>query len=357
MVSRDGDDLAAQLELSSNEVIILHALRLQMMESDLNRERRDGNAERKRAVLAQFHQEFLAALKDAGEKLPAADLFAADSAADLAGAVHLRSRAMILLIDLMTFDPWPDKLGWAKGAREDALQSAADMLAGVSQSDFDSAVKEFDALLRQLKRKSIKWGRVAAATAVGLGAGVLTAGWAAPVVGGAIGASLGLTGAAATSAGLALLGGGSLAAGGFGVFGGTILLTGVGGVFVAGAAGATARFSRVGAAQVMADAIKMDLLAKLVIADSVDRDQKLRRVAEGLQSRINEFSDKINLMSERIATLRAEKKLAEDDRNRVSDENRVLKEEIAKLREDVAEAEKAKGTLEVVLDRLPAIRS
>lgn len=357
MVSRDGDDLAAQLKMSSRELVTLHALRLQMMESDLSRERKEANTERKRAVLDQFHREFLAAFDASGGEPPAADLFAAGTAADLAGAVHLRSRAMILLIDLMTFNPWPVNLGWAKGAREDALQSAADMLAGVSQSDFDAATAEFEALLRQLKRKSIKWGRVAAATAVGLGAGVLTAGWAAPVVGGAIGASLGLTGAAATSAGLALLGGGSLAAGGFGVFGGTILITGVGGAFVAGAAGATARFSRVGAAQVMADAIKMDLLAKLVIADSEDRDQKLRRVAEGLQNRINEFSDKINLMSERITILKAEKKLVEDDHKRVSEENRTLKEEITKLREDVAEAETARGTLEVVLDRLPAIRS
>lgn len=145
-----------------------------------------------------------------------------------------------------------------------------------------------------------------------------------------------------------MLGGGSLAAGGFGVFGGTILVTGVGGVFAASAAGATARFSRIGSAQVVADAIKLDLLAKLVLADAQDHDQKLRRVAEGLQSRINEFSDKINLLSERIANLKAENR-------RLDDENRSLKDELADLRADRAEAEKTRATLEVVLDRLPVL--
>jgi len=48
---------------------------------------------------------------------------------------------------------------------------------------------------------------------------------AAPVVGGAIGSSLlGLSGAAATNAGLAAIGGGSLAAGGFGMAGGAAIL-------------------------------------------------------------------------------------------------------------------------------------
>lgn len=161
---------------------------------------------------------------------------------------------------------------------------------------------------------------------------------------------MGFYGAAATSAGLAVLGGGSLAAGGFGVLGGTILVSGVGGVFAAGAAGAAARFTRIGAAAVVADAIKLDLLARLVLADSKDRDQKLRRVAEGLQNRINEFSEKINSLSERIASLKA-------DNKRLSAENSSLKEELAKLREDRAEAHNTRAILEVVLDRLPAIAS
>lgn len=58
---------------------------------------------------------------------------------------------------------------------------------------------------------------------------------AAPAIGGVIGTYAGLTGAAATSHGLAILGGGSLAAGGFGMFGGTVVVTAAG----AGLGGAT----------------------------------------------------------------------------------------------------------------------
>jgi hypothetical protein len=53
--------------------------------------------------------------------------------------------------------------------------------------------------------------------------------WAAgPALGGIIGGLSGLSGAAATKAGLALLGGGALAAGGLGIAGGLVILTGAG---------------------------------------------------------------------------------------------------------------------------------
>lgn len=343
----DADDLADQLTLTPDELVTLHALRLQMMRTDISQERRDARKQSKQLVFNEFQRNFLVALRSTGVAAPSGS-FGPDAAAELAGAIDSRSRAMILLIDLMTFNPWYPSGKWVSAARQEGLQRAVQQLAGVSQDDLDAATREFDALMRQLKRKSVKWGRVAAVSVVGLGVGAATAGWAAPAVGAAIGASLGLSGAAATSAGLAMLGGGSIAAGGFGVFGGTVLLTGVGGVFAAGAAGATARFSRVGSAEVIADAVKLDLLAKLVLVDSQDRDQKLRRVAEGLQSRINDFSEKINLLSERIAALKAENK-------RLGDENRALKDELSSLREDRSEAEKARATLEVVLDRLPAV--
>jgi pimeloyl-ACP methyl ester carboxylesterase len=51
---------------------------------------------------------------------------------------------------------------------------------------------------------------------------------AAPAIGGSIGAWSGLSGAAATSHGLAVLGGGAISAGGFGVAGGTAVVTAVG---------------------------------------------------------------------------------------------------------------------------------
>jgi len=342
------DGLADQLTLTESELATLHALRLQMMRTDISQERREVTRENKQRISNAFHTEFLVEMRSAGCQVRSSDLSDPDAAPRLAGGVQSRSRAMILLIELMTFNPWPPPMKWVAAARRESLRLASEQLAGLSSDDFDAATEEFDTLMRQLRRQSIKWGRVAVVSAVGLGIGVATAGAAAPAIGGVIGASLGLSGAAASSAGLAMLGGGSIAAGGFGMLGGTILVTGVGGAFGAGAAGATARFSRMGSAQIAADAIKLDLLAKLVLADAPDRDQKLRRVAEGLQSRINEYSDKINLLSERIAKLKAENK-------RLGDENRSMKDELADLRADRAEAEKTRATLEVVRDRLPVV--
>ena len=71
---------------------------------------------------------------------------------------------------------------------------------------------------------------------VGLGAAVLLV--LAPYLAGAIGGFMGLGGAAATSAGLALLGGGSLAAGGFGMGGGYVVLM-AGGAIIGYGSGST----------------------------------------------------------------------------------------------------------------------
>lgn len=70
-------------------------------------------------------------------------------------------------------------------------------------------------------KKKQRWRVIGTAAAAAV-AGIALAPFAAPAVGGTIGTYfLGLSGAAATSAGLATLGGGSLAAGGFGMAGGT----------------------------------------------------------------------------------------------------------------------------------------
>lgn len=68
---------------------------------------------------------------------------------------------------------------------------------------------------------------------------------AAPAIGGAIGVYTGLSGAAATSHGLAILGGGSLAAGGFGMAGGTMVVA-AGGAGLGTAMGASVATAYVG---------------------------------------------------------------------------------------------------------------
>lgn len=83
------------------------------------------------------------------------------------------------------------------------------------------------------RKEGYNWDAITKVACTGVGGAVLLAPaavFAAPAVGGAIGSMMGLSGAAATSAGLALLGGGSLASGGFGMVGGTCVLSALGGM-------------------------------------------------------------------------------------------------------------------------------
>jgi len=86
-------------------------------------------------------------------------------------------------------------------------------------------ITDYDLLL---KRDSVNLKRVGTISAVALGGAVVlgpAAFAAAPAIGGAVGAgALGLSGAAASSAGLAAIGGGAIAAGGLGMAGGAAIV-------------------------------------------------------------------------------------------------------------------------------------
>lgn len=100
-------------------------------------------------------------------------------------------------------------------------------------------------------RRNLALGsRVAAISVLSAGALATGAFFAAPAIGGAIGslsiAGGGYTGAAASSYGLALLGGGSIAAGGLGMAGGTAVVAAVGGA-LGGALGSSVTTAYIGA--------------------------------------------------------------------------------------------------------------
>lgn len=98
-----------------------------------------------------------------------------------------------------------------------------------SSNRIDSLTK-YDEFFRYEQRNLARAGKLVGAGTAALAVGVTGGLAAAPAIGGAIGATVGsYSGAAATSYGLALLGGGSLAAGGFGMAGGTIVVAAVGG--------------------------------------------------------------------------------------------------------------------------------
>ncbi len=106
------------------------------------------------------------------------------------------------------------------------------------------SLDEYMAWLEFERINASRVSTVAAASLAGLTVVAPMAFFAAPAIGGAIGAWGGLSGAAATSHGLALLGGGALAAGGFGMTGGTIVVA-ASGAAIGSAVGASVATSYV----------------------------------------------------------------------------------------------------------------
>ena len=103
--------------------------------------------------------------------------------------------------------------------------------------------------LKIYEKTKKNYAKISKIALIAIGGGVILgplAYFAAPSIGGAIGAYLGYSGAVATNVGLASLGGGAIAAGGFGMAGGTIVLTAIGSS-VGGALGAYVGSSYFGA--------------------------------------------------------------------------------------------------------------
>ncbi|WP_280471932.1 hypothetical protein [Nocardia cyriacigeorgica] len=350
MTTINDDDIAAELHLDEGENFLLAALQIMMLDRDIAAEKRVPEAKivtRDAAVSSAV--EMLRQLTDSAPQwiraYAEASPITVDSVlnappADFCGNVTDRRRAVLLMIELLLFSPWADgKLKWVEKERRQSLRDASAMFPCLRADDLPVMEREAAAIMRRLRRASIKWGRVAVVSVAGLGAGLLTAGWAAPAIGAAVGGAMGLSGAAATSAGLAALGGGSLAAGGFGVAGGTALLTGLGGVAGASVAAAGARLSQRTAGQVITDAIKLDLVTRMIFEED---DEKARRVAESLQQRIVELASLTNRLAEEIREL-------SKDKARLSAENRELRK---RLRQQYEEAQLAETALDIVVGRL-----
>ncbi|MFD7011707.1 hypothetical protein [Rhodococcus jostii] len=343
--------------LEWSESVALAAMQVSLMQSDIAATTSDKSLVIKEAVLDEALTGFR---KVASEDRPdrpecltplLVDMDTQEAAANAISGQGRRlprmfdsqERSLLVLVDLILFDPWPAKAPWHAATRRTALEALVDEFPHVDRADLDRMREEHKLLLRRLRRKSVHWGKVAVIGAAGLAAGVATGGWAAPVIGAAIGGAAGLTGAAATSAGLATLGGGAIAAGGFGIAGGTALVTGLGGIAGAGAAAAGARWTPWTTGQVVADAMRLDLIARCVLIEAENRDEKQRRVVQSLQERLERVVADGERLLDRIRELSRENA-------RLTAANKELREE---LRRQHADAKRAEGALEVILDRLP----
>ncbi|MBR3117641.1 MAG: TIGR02452 family protein [Oceanobacillus sp.] len=127
-----------------------------------------------------------------------------------------------------------------------------------------------------LKSTLAKVGIGVTAVAASAALFAVTAGAAAPLIGGLLGSSAGLTGAAATAHGLALLGGGTLAMHGGGVAAGTAFIVKAGGIIGAstGAFG-TSVFGNIAAAQ---DKKKL----KAMVIKQMKEDKTLQEITDNL---------------------------------------------------------------------------
>ena len=181
--------------------------------------------------------------------------------------VAYRERALLLLIEILSFHPWGAGVKFEASVRKDRLVKIAGALRPhVTEADVKDLDKKLSDSLKGFSKKDVAWGKVAA---VGVGAaaiGVVSGGLAAPALGGWVGSTfLGLSGAAATSAGLALLGGGSLAAGGMGMAGGAALVATTAGLVGAGAGAGGAALLTDSPREVLSEAAKLDVLSEVVI--------------------------------------------------------------------------------------------
>ena len=267
--------------------------------------------------------------------------------AELGEQIQSRSRAMLVLVELFTFHPWTGSTRWRLNARKQSLQRLSKDLPALGAEDFDAVEREFTELLRSVRRKTIRWGRIAAVGVAGLGVGAAAGFLAAPLIGAAIGGTFGLYGAAATNAGLAYLGGGSLAAGGFGMFGGTVVVVGAGGLAGAGVGAAGARLTPLSWGEIVLEAIKADLITRLVIIHAENDDQKAKLVVEVLQQRLAAVAKRLEQLSDEIRNLRKANLL-------LSSENRALHQQ---LTAEQGHARFAQATVEVAIERIASERT
>jgi hypothetical protein len=308
------DSLAQAYSLSEQEAAVLTVAQLWMMSEDAEL---SGSAS-KQNDFDEFLTAARGALSDHGDPdvravvaSPRNDFPATeDPLIRICESSGNRVRSLLLLIELAAFHPWSptdaakplkSATAWDKSSRFTSLRRLAGWLTGTSEEDADRVASCFSDVQADAGRGGRNWWVVGGLTAAGVGLGALTGGLAAPAIGAFIGSTVfGLSGAAATSAGLAALGGGSLAAGGFGMAGGTALVASVGGLAGAsllGGGSAAARGSsdeqRNLIARLAIDLIKLQVLARVILIEELHDYEQVTVVVEKLRERRREMDARL----------------------------------------------------------------
>ncbi|MFF2088732.1 hypothetical protein ACFVVM_33540 [Nocardia sp. NPDC058176] len=336
-----------KLELSADEDFILTAWQYRMMQRDIAASKGKHLAGKREArnvfrtgvvdAIGQREDEdwssaVAAAVRQIAADGAAPDLEVLESAGpQLSSLVARRSRALLLLIDLYGFEPWVEGK-WDKGVRAETLGEAHRSMDQLHPEDLDAVETAYRDAIKTLS-KTGSWTKYALLAGAGLGLGVLTGGLAAPAIAGAYGALvLGYSGAVATTAGMAALGGGSIAAGGFGMAGGAALITGLSGAAGAGAvtfAGKAAGFT---AARVAADAIRLHVVTQLVLRDVDGNEEAAKAVIVSLRERVTNLGRTVATLAERIEILRAQLETKQAEVNAEREQRVAAEDRVARFR-------------------------
>ncbi|MEV6392440.1 hypothetical protein [Nocardia xishanensis] len=336
-----------KLELSPDEDFILTAWQYRMMQRDIaaskgkylasKREVRNSFRDNAVAAIVQRNQDdWSPAVAEAVHQIAAdgesPNLEALESAGpEISSVVVRRSRALLLLIDLYGFEPWVEGK-WEKAVRAEVLTAAHRSMDQLHPEDLHAVENAYKDAIKKLSKAS-NWTKYALLAGAGLGLGVLTGGLAAPAIAGAYGALvLGYSGAVATSAGLAAIGGGSIAAGGLGMAGGAALITGFSGAVGAGAVTLAGKAAGLTAARIAADAIRLHVVTQLVLRDVDGNEEAAKAVIVSLRERVTNLGKTVATLAERIESLRAQLETKQAELNAERDRRLAAEDRVARFR-------------------------
>ncbi len=216
----------------------------------------------------------------------------------------------LIVLELAAFEAyWPltaGERGWAQRMHDltKIIPSLSKELVAQSLENASHQLglpKDRGSLLRselQSVNRSLSgyWKSVAVIAGVGAVGGALTFGIAAPLIGGLIGHTMGLAGAAAVKAGLAAMGGGAIVSGGMGIAGGTAVIFGGGAVLGMGVASSVA--ATMNPASVLMQAVKIEVFLRCVVAEYDNAKQVVKDVLRQLEISITSMD--VELKSARL---------------------------------------------------------
>jgi hypothetical protein len=199
--------------------------------------------------------------------------------------------AVTFIIDLSFTNPFaPYELNFEQGDFRAALRTICPEV-GLDTVVVDRILTTRKSALKA--HKHMDWSKVGR-WGIGGVAILGTGGWlAAPLIGTAIGAAAGLSGAASTAHGLAILGGGSLALGGAGMAGGMWAVTGMGRALGLMGARAGTTLLQLGAASARAELVKLQVGYREVTLAGQSQVRKAQEVIKSLLQQKEEIEKRL----------------------------------------------------------------